>query len=186
MKTQPGMKLPPIPFKAVITSGGRTIETTIVGHSRYGYHTRGCGIVPAEAITPIAVSTWHVSNDPLADYERLKQPLSFATSDKPVFDADEWRSRKPKTERDFWKDRRDRTRAWLRDLLKDGPLPAAHILRSAKKDDIPERGLRRAKRRLGILAYKRGGDHGRNGARWFWAAHRQTQPIDQAKTAEDE
>ena len=86
--------------------------------------------------------------------------------------------REPKTERDFWKDRRDRTRAWLRDLLKDGPLPVTLILSRAKKDDIPERGLRRAKRRLGILAYKRGGRDGRQGARWFWATPRKGSAAD--------
>jgi hypothetical protein len=105
-------KLPPIPFKALITTGGRQVETTVVRLSNYGYHTTGCGVISdPKAIEPISISTWRPSSDPLADYDLIKQTLPFAMSDKPVFDAAQLAARKPKTQRDFWKDRRDRTRA---------------------------------------------------------------------------
>jgi hypothetical protein len=117
--------------------------------------------------------------DQLVAYDAIKQPLPFAAAERsPSFDADEWRERRPKTQRDFWKDRRDSTRAWLADPLRDGPLPAALILSRAKKDDIPERGLRRAKRRMSIIAYKRGGRDGRQGARWFWITPRKDPAAD--------
>jgi|SRR5215831_10396857 len=169
------MKLPPLPFKALITTGGRSVETTILATVYYAgrtlYRTKGCGLVPAEAITPIAIATWRAPNDPLADYDRLKQPLSFAMSSKPVFDADVYRtmqSVRPRTERDFWRERTQTNRAWLADILKSGPLPTLEILRRAKEDGIAERSLRRAKKRLGVVAFKKGGRDGRDGAVWFW------------------
>ena len=174
------MKLPPLPFKALISSGGRQIETTITAAVRYGggtlYRTKGCGLVRAEAITPIAVSTWRLPKDPLTDHDSLKHPLSFAKSDQRSFDADVYRtmqSHTPKTERDFWRERTQTNRAWLADILKAGPLPTLEILRRAKEDGIAERSLRRAKRRLGVLAFKKGGRDGRDGAVWFWRRNSQ-------------
>jgi hypothetical protein len=165
--------LPPISFRALITSGGRTIETTIVRLSRYGYHTTGCGVVQKAAITPIAVQNEFGRRKANASLGPLFSFSQIPKSDKPFFDEEEWRARKPKTERDFWKDRTQRTRAWLLDVLKSGPLPTLEILRRAKLDDIPERGLRRAKRRLGVVSFKRGGRDGREGAVWFWRQNSQ-------------
>src|SRR5262245_19192443 len=66
-------------------------------------------------------------------------------------------------------------RAWLEWALHDGPLPAAEILRRAKIENVPERGLRRAKRFLGVRSTKRGGYKGHYGSQWFWEWPREAQ-----------
>lgn len=55
---------------------------------------------------------------------------------------------------------------WLRSYLTEGPRPAKEIQDAAKADKITERPLRKAKERLGIVAYREGGIAG--GGRWMW------------------
>lgn len=65
-------------------------------------------------------------------------------------------------------DREERRDAdeFLRELLKDGGVRAADVLRAARENGIPERTLYRAKRRLGIKA-RHEGQPGKRGA-WYW------------------
>jgi hypothetical protein len=59
----------------------------------------------------------------------------------------------------------DEATAFLRSFLAGGPLPAKEVKREAKERDITEPTLRRAKKRLGVVAEKEGfGSEGR----WMW------------------
>ncbi len=67
--------------------------------------------------------------------------------------------------------------AWLRDVLKAGPLPASSVKESARAACISEATLRRAKSELRIEVTKEGfAEKGR----WLWAL-----PVDQSNTEEE-
>lgn len=100
-------------------------------------------------------------------------PLGTAPRAKMFFDPEEEKARQARkrdldTHRGWVLQRAKQTRAWLADLLKSGPLPAKKVLYLAKLAGVPERSLRRAKRRLGVVSVKQGGLNGRQGAVWFW------------------
>jgi len=59
---------------------------------------------------------------------------------------------------------RDEAAEWLRDVLRDGPQPAAEVKRRARADGIADRTLDRAKARLGVRAAKAGMAGG-----WTWS-----------------
>jgi len=56
---------------------------------------------------------------------------------------------------------RAEAKAWLQELLTDGPVPAASVWKRAKADGIAERTLKRAKKEQGIISDKQG-EH------WAW------------------
>lgn len=61
---------------------------------------------------------------------------------------------------------REEAREWLRDVLSDGPQPAADVKRRAEADGIKSRTLDRAKQDLGVITTREG--YGSQG-RWMWA-----------------
>ena len=61
---------------------------------------------------------------------------------------------------------RDEASEWLQEVLADGPVPAANIWEQAKKNRIADRTLKRAKREIGVKAYREGFGPG---GEWIWA-----------------
>jgi hypothetical protein len=55
---------------------------------------------------------------------------------------------------------------WLRDVLKDGPVPAKELKDRARRDGIASRTLDRAKEEVGVKTYRQG--FGEEGI-WFWS-----------------
>jgi hypothetical protein len=65
-------------------------------------------------------------------------------------------------------DARSEAVEFLNDTLADGPVPASDIIEDAEDAGISEKTLRRAKKLLGVVAYREG-EAGRRGAgRWLW------------------
>jgi len=62
----------------------------------------------------------------------------------------------------------DNARLWLQVALHDGPRTAVEVLRMARQAGLSIRGVRRAKRRLGVQSVKRGGRWNGWGAQWHW------------------
>lgn len=61
---------------------------------------------------------------------------------------------------------REEAREWLRDVLSDGPQPAADVKRRAEADGIKSRTLDRAKRDLSVITTREGYS---SKGRWLWA-----------------
>ena len=57
---------------------------------------------------------------------------------------------------------RDEAKAWLADILSDGPVPSQRVLKQARADGIAERTLRTAKKELGVKSAK-------SAEGWAWA-----------------
>lgn len=57
----------------------------------------------------------------------------------------------------------------LREVLSEGPVPAAEVKQEARSADISERTLKSAKRELGILTSREGESGKRGGGKWIWA-----------------
>jgi hypothetical protein len=60
---------------------------------------------------------------------------------------------------------RDEAAEFLRDLLKNGPVPASEVLEGARAANIKEKTLRRAKVEIGVKVGKTGND---TGSQWHW------------------
>jgi hypothetical protein len=149
-----------LPLKAKV--GGRVVTVTELHWSGRYYATDGAGLVPLH-IVPIveeaqemrrAQARWAVSApDPVKVWKRQgcfrSEPL---TSYERTVKA-------------------ERARTWLRKTL-TGPMPAKAVFELARKAGIPARGLKRAKRRLGVKSLKVGGKHRGWGAVWMWALDR--------------
>ena len=170
-------QLPRTPFYALVCGK----ETVISGSVDYGgmrlYRTEGFGLVRASAITVIPAPNWGGKKQvPLDQYDletnaprRPPRPMWSAPAG-PRFDPEAFRAGIRQTARSYYRDRRDRTRNWLRAGLSEGvSVLAVEILRQAREDGVPLRSLRRAKKFLGIVSFKKGGRNGREGAVWFWS-----------------
>jgi hypothetical protein len=57
---------------------------------------------------------------------------------------------------------------FLNDTLADGPVPASDIIEDAEDAGISEKTLRRAKKLLGVIAYREGEAGKRGAGRWLW------------------
>jgi len=57
---------------------------------------------------------------------------------------------------------------FLNDVLADGPVAASQVKEEAEDTGISERTLWRAKKVLGVIAYREGGTGGRGKGQWFW------------------
>jgi hypothetical protein len=68
-------------------------------------------------------------------------------------------------DRDAGTSARAEARGWLRDLLKDGPVPASDVWAKAKADGLCVKTVKAAKRELGVESDTTGG----TGAPWTWA-----------------
>jgi len=65
-------------------------------------------------------------------------------------------------------DARSEAVEFLNDVLADGPVPASEIIRDAENAGIAEKTLRRAKKHLGVVAYREGEPGKRGAGRWLW------------------
>jgi len=65
-------------------------------------------------------------------------------------------------------DARSEAVEFLNDVLADGPMPASDIIRDAEDAGIAEKTLRRAKKHLGVMAYREGEAGKRGAGRWLW------------------
>jgi RecA-family ATPase len=65
-------------------------------------------------------------------------------------------------------DARNEAAEFLNEVLARGPVAANQIKDEAKDAGISERTLWRAKKVLGVMAYREGGTGGRGNGRWFW------------------
>jgi hypothetical protein len=88
------------------------------------------------------------------------------TNIRPIPTANWGANRTSQTVRAEYRKRSLSTREWLKAQLHDGPVAAAEILKRAKADHVPERGLRRAKRKLLVVSSRVGG-LGETGL-WLW------------------
>lgn len=59
---------------------------------------------------------------------------------------------------------RAEAKEWLRELLKDGPVPASEVWERVKADGLCEKTVKAAKKELGVETKKSGGA----GAGWVW------------------
>jgi hypothetical protein len=124
------------------------------------YQTRGCRAALASPVTPsIAYKPPRQSLQVEAPGLEERRPRGFFADAEPMT-AEERR------------ERMTFARAWLEWVLGSGPLPAREVLRLARLEAIPERGLRRAKKFLGVRSCKFGGKQGGRGAVWVWFAAR--------------
>ena len=57
---------------------------------------------------------------------------------------------------------------FLNDVLADGPVPANDIIQDAEDAGIAEKTLRRAKKHLGVVAYRESEPGKRGAGRWLW------------------
>lgn len=71
-----------------------------------------------------------------------------------------------RAERDQERGARAEARAWLRDALAAGPVPAGDVQAAAKRDGVAPRTLDRAKGDLGVVASRQGGIA--DAGRWAW------------------
>jgi hypothetical protein len=123
------------------------------------YQTRGCRAAPASPRTPSATHKPLMRNRFEIEFEKgaeERRPRGFF-AEEPLEPSE----------------RRERmmfARAWLDWILSKGPRPAREVLSLAKLEGIPVRGLRRAKKFLGVRSYKFGGKQGGHGAVWVWFA----------------
>ncbi|WP_273843177.1 AAA family ATPase [Rubrobacter calidifluminis] len=62
----------------------------------------------------------------------------------------------------------DEAKELLGELLADGEVEASAVMAEARRAQISERTLKRAKRELGILSERRGDCNKRGGGTWFW------------------
>jgi hypothetical protein len=66
-------------------------------------------------------------------------------------------------------DARSEAVEFLSEVLADGPVPASDIIANAEDAGISEKTLRRAKKLLGVIAYREGEAAGKRGAgQWLW------------------
>ena len=65
-------------------------------------------------------------------------------------------------------DARNEAVEFLNDVLVGGPVAANQIKEEAEEAGIKERTLWRAKKVLGVMAYREGGAEGRGKGQWFW------------------
>jgi AAA domain len=65
-------------------------------------------------------------------------------------------------------DARSEAVEFLNDTLADGPVPASDIIADADDAGISEKTLRRAKKLLGVVAYREGEAGKRGAGRWLW------------------
>jgi hypothetical protein len=65
-------------------------------------------------------------------------------------------------------DARSEAVEFLNDVLADGPVAASQVKEEAEDAGISERTLWRAKKVLGVLAYREGESGGRGKGHWFW------------------
>src|SRR5829696_4685746 len=65
-------------------------------------------------------------------------------------------------------DARSEAVEFLNDVLANGPMPASDIIRNAEDASIAEKTLRRAKKLLGVMAYREGEAGKRGAGRWLW------------------
>jgi hypothetical protein len=65
-------------------------------------------------------------------------------------------------------DARSEAVEFLSDVLANGPVPATDILQDAEDAGIAEKTLRRAKKVLGVVAYREGEAGKRGAGRWLW------------------
>jgi hypothetical protein len=142
------------PFKVRI--GGHVV--TVTGRHYSGlFETEGFGLIRGPLV-PIE------TQEPAAAYAQL--PVTSPDRAK-VWKRQGCFRREPLTvvERNL---RAERARSWLRKTLA-GPMPASQVYALAKRAGIPARGLRRAKKRLGVKSCKVGGRHQGWGSVWFWS-----------------
>jgi len=78
-------------------------------------------------------------------------------------------------------DARSEAVEFLNDVLKGGPVPASEIIRDAEDAGIAEKTLRRAKKVVGVIAYREGEAGKRGAGRWLWKL-----PIAPLVTADDQ
>jgi len=66
-------------------------------------------------------------------------------------------------------DARSEAVEFLKDILADGPVPAKQVVEEADDAEIAEKTLRRAKKILGVIAYRENTTGEKRGAgRWMW------------------
>ena len=63
---------------------------------------------------------------------------------------------------------RDDAKDFLRDILKDGGVPANNVLKESRQCGIAERTLRRAVKDLGVVAARTGEEGKQGGGVWVW------------------
>jgi len=64
--------------------------------------------------------------------------------------------------------KQDEAAEWLRETLADGPRPARKIFEAAQAVGFSEITIRRAQKRLGVIAERRGEEGRRGGGTWWW------------------
>ena len=65
-------------------------------------------------------------------------------------------------------DARSEAVEFLSDVLANGPVPSTEIIQDAEDAGIAEKTLRRAKKLLGVVAYREGESDRRGAGRWLW------------------
>jgi hypothetical protein len=148
-------KLPSFPFQARI-SGGRVVTVTGLHWSGL-LETEGHGLVPLNVVPLVTPEPASV------------RAQSTAIEPEP---AKQWTRRgcfkqAPMTPRER-KLKANSTRLWLQATLHAGPRAAVEVLQLARLEGVSIRGLRRAKRRLGVQSVKRGGQRQGWGATLVW------------------
>ena len=146
--------------------------------------------------TAVARTAWEISNDPQNKYRKLLIPLKANLSKKPTclayqiknghieyepepIDVDaieSWRPSRPTP-------RLDEAVEWLEEVLADGPVESAQILKMAAEAGLAEDTLRRAKNKLHVSAYKVGNNEN---AHWYWTLPITVESADDVVNAVEE
>lgn len=92
-----------------------------------------------------------------------KQPVLAWEPDPIDIDADEALSPDGSTAPE-----RDAAQEFLIGMLSSGPVPASDIYSEAEAFDIAKRTLKRAKKKIGIKAYRTGSKGEQGGGQWYW------------------
>jgi hypothetical protein len=125
------------PFSTRI--GRRTVKVVGLHWSRRYYESEGAGLLPL-SVKPMEPQE---SGPASVTSPKVWRRRGCFKSDPPTVDE---RNR-----------RAERARNWLRKSLDGGLMPAAEILRLAKRQGIPARGFHRTKKWLNVRSVKVGG-----------------------------
>lgn len=130
-----------------------------------------------------ARAAWHVAKDPDDDKRRLILPAKMNLAPDPTglafriesgavhweaapveMTADELLVREAETKPNARATQRDQAALWLRELLKDGPVPSKQVLADGREHGFGEKLLRSVLETIGGTPQKRGME-----GSWFWS-----------------
>jgi hypothetical protein len=112
------------------------------------FYPKGGQFVPNDSEGPVSPEILAIRRHQ-AEIDRLNAPSTPATPEKAVGEA---QTVKPPT-------KTARAKAWLADMLRDGPVPATTIEKAGLKAGFNLKMLKEAKKRLRVVSARKGRNH---------------------------